>query len=552
MRNNIIKRKLFYLLITLIIIITAAYVRFSPIFSKGLFVVDSGTYANEGKFVYYTIQWFFQQDMDISKTLNNLPEMREYIMSRGGSYPDTGKIGFAVLIFLCYLIFGIHDWSVLMLSAGLSMSTFFLIGFMAYRYYGVKTMIFSILIIAISKWTVFFSHLGYAEISSSFFVLLALYLYIKAHEPKTSSVILCLSGAISAFALTINYKTFSVPVVIIGIEIFNGILLRKESIKKTIIRISVFLGSFMLCILFVELLHVMVKDLAPSDYFAHGKFMTYVDQFFCRSTTSRKYYPTIFGIFEFIKQFCRFEGIHIFILSLISIVYVSLSIKKKYAFHSLAILLFYCVHLVLWSVNTGKHPSPKPFPIALPTMALLIGFTLSELHTSIISIIKYRYVARIACSGFFIFIYLYGIDNVRPFLHSTAGYRVACEKLEQYIYKHGGTLTGNQGSLESILRFYIGNIYEKNKKIRHNVDLVTRDKLGDYVLLDFSQYTKLKKHEKFHVLTRDLDPIIVVDNNYVEHVSFLFSGDILAGVIQAKKNAPDFDKIRIYDLRRKI
>jgi len=147
---------------------------------------------------------------------------------------------------------------------------------------------------------------------------------------------------------------------------------------------------------------------------------------------------------------------------------------------------------------------------------------------------------------------VWGMVNTWPLLPQTSGYGEAAERTVKYMETHGGEMTANQGSVNTLWLFYGGNLYDGvSSQVQAAIDLDTLERQGDFVVLDRARYTKPDKHRPLVEMVEGCQPVIVVPNPMaMMPLRFWPKQDrAMRAVFAAAQQQPGVDVIEVYDRR---
>lgn len=139
-------------------------------------------------------------------------------------------------------LFGLNEWSVRIPAAFLAVATVYLVYLLVKKGENEKTALIASLLLAISPWHIHFSRGGWETSVATFFITLAVFLFLKAIEnPKYY-----LFSLVSFVASLYTYHSARLVVPVIGLAL---VLLNLKTITKSIKRFSVAIAiAAVLCI----------------------------------------------------------------------------------------------------------------------------------------------------------------------------------------------------------------------------------------------------------------------------------------------------------------
>jgi len=177
----------------------------------------------------------------------------EQAFGQSYGYIDS-KILWLTLILLGKLFVVDADFTVLLLSCVFGCLTVWLTYFFAARFYRSKVIgLLSAAFLSVSSYHIFYSRVGFPEAASGFFVLLSVYLYLRAIEKKWTFA-LAAGAALGAAFLLNAFRMGLVPLFVLALEMYFW-LTRRDGYRFDKLRfvifcltagITVFVGSSVL------------------------------------------------------------------------------------------------------------------------------------------------------------------------------------------------------------------------------------------------------------------------------------------------------------------
>lgn len=545
--------------IALGICVVTLLIRLVWISEKGLIDSDQGVYGNEAKTVYGSIIWLYNVILGVDGYERTLLNLRNYLGNIGATFPYVGKPGFNILIGLSYLVFGLKDYSVLMVSALLGTATIWIVYLTGRMLYNAQIGLIAALIMAVSKWANIFSLSGYAEMSSTFFGSLGIYFFIKSHnEDSISWREYILSGLMLGAALTINYKMIVFLPLMLAYQMFymfwfgkfNHVIIYKKNI--------VYWFSVALPVIFLQVpffLATRSKSMMGLLDSTSGRgFTSYFDSLLGRvisntSQGSAKYYFTLDGLASYFEMLWTFEGTLVIVLLAVGFYVNSKNLFKQFEYRRMILFTHFLSLTLIWSLFSGGHPSIKASVMILPFFAIISAIGAFEIAEFIGLKIR-RISMRQSVAAIMVFIFVVGMKNSWEVITFKSGYKASVSELVGYIKSNGGIFTSEQGSLGSILKFYMGNEVYNDPSLSEHFRVGKDKPDSDFIFI--SPWFTNRKPEKHKFLTdkiANLKPIFVVDNPYIKGFPLTLENRFIPEEIRERQKLKDVDKIFVYDLR---
>lgn len=496
--------KITSLYLIIIILIIAAVLRFWGISEKGFWNWDEAYYANIAKAPYYVLQAWLDNPDDVP--------VRQYLLNRGVNGTPFLKPGHIFFMALSFFIFGVNDYSLLIMMGIFGTFLIFLIYKFGEKYFSVFIGLAAALIAAVSGHLVYYSRSAFPQMDTVVFSLLSLLCFLTAlKDPERKKKYLWLSGGFFSVGV-LMHQALAVPMIILIIYFTWFTWNEKKGIRHVV-------GSLVPLTLPSLTLYGMV--MASSKI-----FFSLFPQFIPRTTTqvtlgdrTVSRLTTIFQSYSFntsetltvLKMFITFEGIIVFILILYGS-YEMYNNRKRFTsgLPSLILIQFWVV-VLYWSFFSGGHPTGKAFMIIMPQMSLIAGvgfvFLIKRIPSMRASSIFGALLAAV--------IILSSIYNILPLLTYSSGYKKVVEMSVKYAIENDLTLTREQEGITPLLAFYIGEEYDKgDSAAKKHIDASSLE-MGDLIIIDYHIYDKPEKNRNVVRAVKNLSPKFSVDNRWV-------------------------------------
>ncbi len=526
------------------IIILGVFLRFSNITDRGLFYSDEALYANGAKTPAYALNWILNRG-SIEVGLQDY--LKEHFCN---AFPEV-KPGHVFLSSFGFMLLGIHDYSILVVSAFFGSLTLILVYVLGNRFFNKKVALIATTILAVSGTHIVFSRSGYGQSSAAFFSLLGTYLFLLSLTVKERDLVwLFLSALCLGLAFTMHPL---VNLIILSIYIVEFI---SWFFKRVPTKLKVKRGL----ILIINPLTLLVMIEA---YFRLGNLltgatgMTYLDWLFSRIGSVSETYSLTFDYLFFIpKTIWGLEGQVAALFLVIGLSVVIQKLIKNFSIEHLLILIQFLLPAIYWSFNTGTHPTIKILPIILPAMALIAAIGSVWLSDKVTNILGGGQRFSTALMIFFCLAIIgSGLVKAKGLVEFKTSYKEAALKAADYLEANGGIMTKNQQNLAQMWGFYLGWLkLNTAESVRSSIDLVSGEK-GDYAVIDFRQFGDEERFLRYALkVEEEREPVLRVKNDgytILPPILVWMRGGtrIERGVIEPLKKYPAVKDIRIYDLR---
>jgi len=465
-------------LLILIILITGLTIRLIGMKDVGISDYDTAYYANIAKVPIFTIDWFFD------KNINNkdLEGLAEYLKERG-SGAKIIKPGHVFLIFLSFLIFGVKDYAILAVSTICSIGVIILTYIIGYKLFNKSIGLIGSAIIAVSGQNIIYSRTGYPQADTTLlFCITFLFLYYHLNSINRGKYF-WYSGIFSGLLLLFHQSAIVALVPLFIIMLFNFVINPQKKCSHSIID----------CIYFIS---IMITIFFASEY-----AIDYINQFNSNGgqELSARLYDTTFsraiGYFGFSldkllfypRMFWILEGSLVTILIPLSITYVAWKSYWTKSINYLMISLVTCLPLFFWLIN---YTTLKGIQVLMPFIAICVGIAVNNYSKNTI-------INNFGINLFISIILFSGLLRSSPIISFKPKYNSVFSELEKYLESQNGQFNANQNNLWPISYFYCGNMIHNNPsqfggKIIYN----DQEEQTDFKIIDWSQFIPGKNNIK--------------------------------------------------------
>ena len=552
--------RLFQVILLLLIIALAGFLRFYKLNNKGLFFHDEGAYLLEAEFIVSGIKFLagnFTKVVNHEISLDKCFKGSEIDLK--GCPPTTGRIGHDILTALSMFVFQDRTFAGLFVSALFGVLTVILIFFMGRKMFNLRTAFFASLILAVSGYHVFFSRTAYAETDSVFFFILAIYIYyLSKISKKRNNFLLIIAGLSSGCAVLSNWRWVIIPAVFLFCELFYFKFVRAD--KKTVItgnpgRIILFFIAFAVPLIGCQLIYHILNSILPKSI----GLTPYFDQVFAQMFRSRGSisfkYPFLY--FQFIYKLdgpvmllLIISGCLLMIKNMIAdlkelrlkesickgkTLYIGGNFLEKYIVIIICLLLF-----VFWNFYSQQVKVPRTIIIIVPLYALIAGWTMDQLFCLIE---KRRILRGFGVLGIILIISFMFFHSNNKNLYLNSGYKEAMNFIKNKDNKK------HISTFWPISQFYVG---KKNAAMHlWGMDNLKRLYLDGYryIAFDWMKYLWPRGYEQIESIEENFKPVFVVDNIIGNNEILLCDLGYSSEFVRKHKNDKDLGLIKIYDLQ---
>lgn len=461
-----------------LILILAAGLRFHGIQSRGLTSDDEGLYMG----VVQTYSAAF------SYVLGKLAGAQEeslgsYLLKNGGNTILGMRPTIGVLGFLASLIVGVHDYTLIYVSAAFGVMGVICVYLFAKTVFdSARLGLLAAFFLAISPLHIAYSRTAYSDMTASTLAWYAMWLYVLAtRESPQNNRKLWVSALLVGTAFVTHPSLFWPPVVFLISELcsawrrWEGI----GSLKRPII-----LGALMACpVIFWEGILRTVRHIIASQYASEvpsaasagvEKVFTLIDAL--RVTVegvegagAPPLHASAREYVYYVKLLFLHEGSLIFLLSIAGLFLVTRSLLDADSRWDKCMLLsFYVIPVALYSTlyYYPKYPSPRLLLVVMPAFVTCAAFCVMTLQAMLEK--RQRYWGRVAAATISIVVATGQVGYANEILSIRSGF----PDVIQYMRTHEGTK--HLSDHMYISRVYVG----RQNAIDHYVSVRASDEDG--------------------------------------------------------------------------
>lgn len=516
-------------LVILLILALAIFLRFYNITERGIFLSNEGTYLDESKFITTSIQHL----------LDNTTEVR-------GVFPMSGRIGHNIIISLSMLLFGIHDYSGNISSATLGVGSVLFIFLIGKDMFDTRTGLVASSILAVSAYHIMYSRGSLVEISSTFFLIIGMYLYYL-NRKNLKDKYLWLSGFFLGVAFVCDFRLWLMAPLIILYELHLWWSRRdlKLIFKRLITLVSFMLIPIILCEVPYHFAMILDKHsrIVPSydTYFERLRIQFFHGMY--KGSLSHDTFSAISHLdlpLTYFYLLFRLEGI--FVCALLSIgLYTTI---KKHSLEDLIIGSWFILPFVFYTFYGEQNA--RFFSFALPAIALISARAFHSLNSKKLIMLLISLVL------------IFGVWNSMDLLSMKSGYR------EAFAWLEGNNGQRHVSTQECVSLFYFGRELVLERWTNLTADRLKKSCMEDgycHILIDtqyrvlgeLPHYTTKWRPKVLVEIEEKCEPVYISRHEYGDLLQYFFEHNFnFADTYTAYRNSnPDkLSEIRIYDLRK--
>jgi len=465
------------------ILLLAASLRFYGLTERGIFDYDEAWYLLESKSLYDGVGFIFDKATGVQTDDTSL---KAYLKERGNTPITSFKPGHTLLVFLGFLVLGVHDYASFGVSALLGTLTVWILYRLGRLMFDDRVGLLAALILAVSTFHIGYARSGYAQAKAIFFIALGVYLWFASttHEDRKK---LFLSGLSIGYGFSCHFNLFTIPLAIAGLEAYH----QHQSGTNISDRFR------QMCRLGLGMANPLIAFELPARILSlFGKLpegqLSYAEQYFYRGQLTSLLHFSLAGGSALADKLWVAEG-PLVVLGLIAGLGVALRRIKD--LRHVALILLFLLPALPWSIlSVGLPPLYRTFSVLSVPVSLLAALGLVRM---IDAIGANRSPTRgrgyqVVCVG----VLAVGVGLAAGLLSLRSTYREATDAWMAYAQEHGGQIDILPGSSFPIWYFYLSTRYDSlPEDTRNDIGFYPGQKdlmppLGAYDVIDEKRYMK--------------------------------------------------------------
>ncbi len=456
----------------ILILVIGGYLRFANLTQRGIFSWDEGHYVG----VLYTLSAGIKYIFRVFVLGENLGKFSDYMLTYGVNHYLAAKPTFFVLGLIAALFTGLKIYTLQIVSATMGLLTVLVIYFIARVFNGIKTALMAAIFMATSFFHSYYSRAALPQITSVFFIYLAILFYSHSiHKLKENLKLvwhdkyLLLSGVTVGIAFSCHYNLFWAPFIFWCAELIyyksalkNGHFMSK---LKRFVAFSLYMAA---PLIFYEVALRILKVyiyrhpswiIAISGSSSRGEFFTYFEQIKWQILQSKHFTGAVNNPAN--KFFCMYmiflkENLivsFLFIIGICNMLYLSAR-KRFFMSGYIVILAFFAVPLALYA-GMDHIQNMRSIAVVVPAYCLIAAGGFNFLSDILIQ--KQRFLAGVFFVIFVsVSVILIASKQSKEYLNQKAGYEAAVN----FMKTHEGLKHFSSNPI--ITRIYAGrkNVYD--------------------------------------------------------------------------------------------
>jgi len=425
-----------------------------PATQRGFFFQDEATYLFGVQPGVLTLR----EALGLQHWPRPFSERTPFDSERAPYFVMSGKPGYDLIVMLFGSVAGLTPESISALSLLFGIGTLVILHRMARRVFDDRIALAAIVVLAVSKYHVFYSGSQSPVVMATFFLIWGLSLYLSAFDGPSLGR-LALAGAMLAYGFGCHYNMLPYVLLVFGVQTVRVVYDRRASSMTGLMVLGL---SFLSVIGVFELFYRIILPVAYSylseseavpahrQALLHGGYLAQL-----RWMMGWFRYTTASGIERFPNLLLDSEGVLVCGLAMLGMI-----ISLRLAFHDgrkAVLLILPSAHFVS-GILAGLSLSPvfsRMTVVMLPFVALWAGVGAIRLATRFAELVGDRLVgyraAPIAVSAAMAVVTAVGIPRAWEVANLRSGYQEAA----QYVLEHGG---GQEVVLGlAVEQFYLGS-----------------------------------------------------------------------------------------------
>ena len=536
-KNIILNNKLI-----LLTVITGAFLRLDGIHNQGLNWYDSAYYANVAKVPILSFKWLF----DENNSKKDLPSLETYLINRGCN-TNIIKPGHVAFITLSFLIFGIKDYAVLLVSAICGIGVIVMTYRIGREIFAKSVGLIAAAIIAVSGQQIIFSRTGFPQTDTVFLFCLALFLFWKSICAKDGNKLFISSAVITGLTLLFHQSVYILIFLLfiaMMVNVNEGV---NRSFSSRIKKCLYFFAIMLIPFIFSHIFITVFNSINPSG--GEDLLMRNLERL--QSGAFERWGISIEKLSFYPSMFWMLEGPLVTMLIPLSIIFMLWKAYNTHSINYVLIGLLASIPLVFWTLN---YTTLKAIQVAMPFVAISIGVFIVALSKRISIYYNKKKIGFYIQNITILFILIIGTNNSFTSINLKTNYNSVFIELEKYMKANDGQLNAIQNNIWPITYFYAGNIVDNNpSQFSNNIIFDKPDAHSDYRIIDWQQFQYGKN---------DINSLMDVDNKYSPVIQKIYWDEAIPilnyhrhydvkSVQNLFKKYPQTHFISVYDLRNK-
>lgn len=530
-------RRLTWLLLGAIVALGFA-LRVYGITDKGFFYYDEAYFLLESK----TFTEGLAELRAAASGGLDLAAVKDRLIEKGCVFPPgTARPSFNLIVTISALIFGLTDYCGFLPSVLFSSLAAWLGFLLARRVWNERTGLAAAFLIATSGFSIMYGRTGYGQTTAGFFLMAALYLYIRTLRPDVSGRAALAAGGALGFAVTCHYGVVLGAAALAAAELY---FLLTRTAGRRLKTSALFAAGAAAPLLLYEALFRAVK-LALGARLDGINYLTYFEQFaYVGGSAPRDLSPAALAVNDYLfypRVLAAFDGPLLTALMLAAGFYALAKLFKRRTPAELVLFSQSYLMLAFWILNPGAVKGARILLIFYP---LLLVF-LARAFTAALGAVKAGERAHAALlAAALLATAAANAGTVASVITSRSNFRDAAEELKARGVNDAAVFIN-----WPIWQFYMGH------KLWANLDRITDEKSFldytskkkiDHLILDFSTPLQDPSLAFLNRISAEKRPLLSWDTDTRSDILFRYEMGFLPQDLRRPRGDSPFHKIKCY------
>ncbi len=525
------------------ILLVGGFLRLNNIGEVGLNHYDSAYYANIAKTPIFAAKWLLSEEAGG----NSIQDLGDYLKSRGCGV-NIIKPGHVFLISLSFLLFGIYDYAVVLVSAICGLGVIVVTFMIGKRLFDQGVGLVGATIVAVSGQQVIFSRTGWPQMDTVLIFCVSFLLFwswmLDTSRRKHFVFSAILSGSLLLFHQSVYLVLAPLLLAIFLVKSERKNHKWRHRVKDFIYYLLIMLAVFSTA----QIVVWAINSINPSG----GMDLLGRNAGRIRSGAFDRWGISIDKLLFYPQMFWKLEGPAVATLIPVSMIFILWKAFKTWKMKYVHLGMLTSFPLVFWILN---YTTLKAIQVCMPFVAVGIGvFLIAALRAASEHWEKNSKTIRSAAlAGLVIFFLLSGFIKSYPILDLRSNYKIAVDKLVDYMKIEGGNFSVKQENLWTIMAFYVGNkIDAVGNSFKGNFFFHDFKDKSDYRIIDWRQFVPGKADIDALIKTvNENEAIIDLNNNEKPFPLWNYHRYYDINRIPSLfEKYPEAGRILVYDLRK--
>lgn len=393
---TLVKIRGFYTLLLIVILASGLFLNFCRLEKRSLLDWDEAYYLEVIKTWRAGADWITYKIFKPVKVAHLT--FSGYVLKHGGAINTFAKDGFLAIVFLFSFLAGIRDVTILWVSSIFGVLTVWIVYLIGKESRNRLSGLLSCIVLVTSVFHLHYARSGFPQTTSTFFLYLAVFLYILSrkyiNDTKISNRFLFFSAVVLGYGFTCHYSLFPALSVFFIFEIMGGSLFSCQISSVNFLKRAflLFVGILIPVFLLGGISELIKLALYSNPHNVEairgssgiGAFVSYFDRIRNFSDPILSKGPLDNNAFHirtqinplfYIRLLFLWEGLLVLILLLLGILRLAYRQLFHRIFSEFIILALFLIPFLFWSFHSWQLS--RSFLAVIPAMALIIGSMLA-------------------------------------------------------------------------------------------------------------------------------------------------------------------------------